>query len=141
MNISGDLTWRDAFELDQAYFPRPWHQEQWTSMSEHHLLIGHRIGSELAGMALFGIVEGDDTAHLLKIVLHPSFRGSGESIKFWGNISAVLKGRSIKNIFLEVEETNLAAQKFYAKVGFKKLRLIKNYYSDGTNALSQLLTL
>jgi [ribosomal protein S18]-alanine N-acetyltransferase len=132
MNISGE-----TFELDQKHFPRPWTQAQWDSADpNHHLLI------EGSGrFALFALVHGDDTAHLLKIVLSPDLRGSGEAQVFWDELVETLKARGATKVFLEVESTNLRAQGFYRKLGFQKLREVKGFYSDGTDGVLEMLTL
>jgi ribosomal-protein-alanine N-acetyltransferase len=37
-------------------------------------------------------------------------------------------------IYLETAENNTAAQRFYAARGYKKVKSVENYYSDGTTA-------
>ncbi len=99
------------------------------------------VGDVPIGFALFGKVDGDDTAHLFKICLTPERRGSGEAKRFWEEILLKLKSYKVAKVFLEVEESNLTAQGFYRKVGFNSLRISKGFYSDGENAVIMLLML
>lgn len=132
MNITGEI-----LELDREHFPRPWTEKQWRNLDPAtHVLIPWP-----SGFALLALVSGDDTAHLLKICLHPSVRGHGSAVKFYEAIKTELKARGVQKIFLEVEESNLQAQNFYRKVGFQPLRVIKNFYSDGQTALTMLASL
>lgn len=93
------------------------------------------------GLALFGIVDGDDTAHLLKVLLLESSRGSGAAQEFWIGIAKDLRVKGLKSVYLEVEAANLRAKSFYEKVGFQLLRVTKQYYSNGEAALIMSLTL
>jgi ribosomal protein S18 acetylase RimI-like enzyme len=48
---------------------------------------------------------------------------------------------NLRKIYLFVSESNLAAQKFYEKFGFKMGTKIKNLFSDSENELFYILTL
>lgn len=150
MSTSGKLSqhwpsedeWFVLLHMDQAHFPRPWNLGQWQELNpDHHQLFFWKKGSEYLGFALFGLVPGDETAHLLKICLLPEVRGQSDALSFWKEMTMVLKGRQVTAIFLEVEEKNQRAQSFYKKVGFQHLRTVKAYYSDGENALLMQSTL
>lgn len=108
--------------------------------SRHLLELWEKNGDPV-GFALFSYLKGDDTAHLLKICLRPSLRGTGEASLFWRDLLPKLRELGASKVFLEVEESNLAAQKFYKRQGFHLLRTIKGYYSGGENAQVMLLEL
>lgn len=143
MNISGKLSVespsQEVMELDQLFFPNPWTREQWSDFHSHALFVWRE--TEVVGFALFGLAPGDDTAHLFKILLHPSRRNDGTSVHFWKEIAQELKNRGQEKVYLEVAATNASAVAFYRKVGFSPLRTIKGYYSNGDDALTMLLTL
>lgn len=128
-------------ELDQRYFPRPWSHQDWQGMNvNHHLLYGWFEGEKLIGFALFQFIVGDETAHLLKILIVPEARGTQTSQSFWSHIIKSLNQIKVKNIFLEVEDLNLQAVRFYEKQGFQLLKMSKGFYSDGKDArLMQLM--
>lgn len=147
MNTTGkfqvESTFPDAvIELDQKHFPHPWTMEQWKGLSpaQNHLFTW-TLGNKLVGYALFQYLTGDDTAHLLKILIDPDRQGSGESQRFWSAIKAHLKSADLESIYLEVEASNARAIGFYGKCGLTVIRRNKAYYSNGDDALIMTMTL
>ncbi len=137
-----DLNWPLILQLDQMYFPRPWSSNDWELLDfSHHHLLSWELEGQTVGFALISFLSGDDTAHLLKICLVPGQRARGIAQDFWSEITHWLKGSGIEKVFLEVEEPNVRAIGFYQKVGFRELRRVKGYYSDGVNGLMMSLTL
>lgn len=140
MSISGNSqTWTkesllQAARLDRALMPFSWSETEWLELGPDHLLYLWHRGGEVIGLALFAANAHDDVAHLLKIAMDPDFRGTGESQQFWEEILNHWKIDSWSRIFLEVQESNLAAINFYKKVGFKELRHIPRFYSNGDGA-------
>lgn len=145
MNTTGKLSrlnsanpsFSDIILLDQTHFPRPWSTKDWENLNwDNHQLFNWKQGSRTIAFALFGFVAADDVAHLLKICVHPSERGSGLAQVFWQGCQEQLMAGGAKSIYLEVELPNERAIGFYKKLGFVSLRTIKRYYSDGTDALT-----
>ncbi len=140
MSISGNpKQWSEsdlllAFELDHKFMPFAWSKSEWQSLSENHLLYLWSRGGECIGFALFAANSYDDVAHLLKVTVHPDFRGTGESQQFWEEIMNKWDKDSWRQIFLEVQDSNIAAISFYKKVGFKELRHLTQFYSNGDGA-------
>lgn len=150
MNISGKLfrlkpgheNFGSVLDLDQTQFPRPWSQQGWLDLNwDHHILLGLKLENRLVGMALFGLVPGDETAHLLKICVESGLRGKGVSTAFWEDCQESLRLQGVAAAYLEVESTNQRAIGFYQKLGFETLRTIKGYYSDGTDAMTMQMTI
>lgn len=147
MSITGKLI-RQALNdqqvhvLDQKYFPKPWTESQWKELRpDQHLLFTWVIGEAVMGYALFHYLEGDDTAHLYKILLIPNLRNSGEALAFWSVIVGELRLLKVKSVYLEVESSNESAKRFYQKCGFALLRRSKAYYSNGEDGLMMELML
>lgn len=127
--------WGEVLEQDLGYFPRPWSRPSWEDLDwERHLLLGWKMGERLIGFALCSYLVGDNAAHLLKIFLLPEYRSKGQAVLFWRELSFHLKERGASQVYLEVEAENVRAISFYQKLGFQKLRVAKNYYSDGADA-------
>lgn len=147
MNITGKLIEDqsgilDVIELDQKYFPRPWSKGDWENLDlSQHLLFKWSIHEQIHGFALFGAVQGDDTAHLFKFLISPGFQGQGVASEFWAKILHRLTERGLKQIYLEVEAGNKRAIGFYQKSGLTYLRTVKSYYSNGSDGLIFLMTL
>ena len=146
MNITGKIAienpTQEVIEMDQELFPNPWDTSQWKKLDPNlNHLFTWRMGEELKGFALLGTVSGDDVAHLYKIVIAQSDRGSGISKEFWAQISNQLVPLGFRRVYLEVEGDNSRAINFYLKLGFKTLRKVKGFYSNGSDALIMELTL
>lgn len=132
----------DVIEADQHLFPNPWTDSHWLNLDlNQNVILTWRKEDSLVGYALFQIVNGDDTAHLLKILVRPEFRGGQFTGDFWSNILTFLRSRKCRSIYLEVEASNGRAISFYNRMGFKLLRRNKAYYSNGEDALMMSLTL
>jgi ribosomal-protein-alanine N-acetyltransferase len=140
MSISGNpQKWTESdlkkvSEMDRQFMPFSWTEEQWLALSSDHLLYLWHRGGEIIGFALFAANSYDEVAHLLKVTMDPDFRGTGETQQFWEEILNQWNRDSWSRIFLEVQESNIAAVSFYKKVGFKELRLIPHFYSNGDGA-------
>ena len=131
-----------VIELEQDHFQSPWTVPQWESVDWNtHQLFTHHHQEKLRAFALFGMVPGDSTAHLYKILIHPELRGSTLTAQFWSDILDQLKGSGKTSIYLEVAASNERAIRFYEKQGFSLLRRNKAYYSSGEDALMMSLTL
>ncbi len=74
-----------------------------------------------------------ETAEILYIVVDERYRNLGIGSEFIDYLSRDL---DVQKIILEVRVSNEEAISFYQKNGFIKLRPIKNYYSDGEDALA-----
>ncbi|MGE3608432.1 MAG: GNAT family N-acetyltransferase [Bacteriovoracaceae bacterium] len=145
MNTTGKLVrvtkhhpfWSEVIRWDIQHFSMPWKEADWEQLDEQsHLFVWLENDIPL-GFALFHFLKGDDTAHLLKIFVLPENQGKGVAQNFWTEL--LREFPSIK-IYLEVEMGNMKAIKFYQKQGFLPLRTIKGYYSNGSDALTMLLT-
>ena len=69
-------------------------------------------------------------AHLVTLAIHPSFRRMDLGTKLLEHLLKNAQGQSLDTITLEVRDSNLAAQRFYEKFGFKKIAVRACYYSD-----------
>ena len=144
MNITGkineEMPSEEIIHLDLNYFPQPWTESQWKQLN-HYKLFTWRENTELIGFALFGINPADDVAHLFKILILPSRRGTNHMTDFWNSIVQQLKNLELSSVYLEVECENQRAIGFYKKNGFATLRKNKAFYSSGKDAWVMSLTL
>lgn len=124
-------------ELDRKFFPTPWSTEAWASLFEGHdrSLSVVEMNHEIVGFSLFDLSRADSFAHLLKILVHPDFRGQHFGKKLLAFDLGQLHQQGIKHFFLEVEEDNYAAQKLYLHSGFKMIHKKKDFYGNGRSAL------
>lgn len=103
------------------------------------------LTAELASAEIIGVLEGDEVAGVILyrelpsvweislVATHPKFRRQGYMEFLFGHlINAKGQGREL---WLEVHEENLSAQKLYEKLGFKEIRRRPRYYKDGGTAV------
>lgn len=125
------------YELDQKHFPTPWSLDSWKSLFVDHdrLLVIVEIDDEVIGFSLFDRVIEDSFAHLLKIIIHPKYRAQGLSKLLLNESIFSLEKNGCTHYFLEVEESNLSAQKLYLSCGFKVIHRKKDFYGQDRSAL------
>lgn len=76
-----------------------------------------------------------DSATVCQICINPMFRKMGLGTILLNEMIKDCKANRVRNITLEVRENNLNAINLYEKVGFKKILVKKEYYTNGDNAI------
>jgi ribosomal-protein-alanine N-acetyltransferase len=71
-----------------------------------------------------------DEMHIATIATHPDYRrqGIGSKLLLYTLLKSIDEGA--KSSFLEVRESNLAAQEMYLKFGYERMGRRKRYYRD-----------
>ncbi|KYG60360.1 peptide N-acetyltransferase [Bdellovibrio bacteriovorus] len=93
--------------------------------------VGVFKGEELAGFVLYRDLP--DAWEISLVASHPRFRRQGLMERLFAHLIAA-KGQD-KQLWLEVHEENVSAQKLYEKLGFKEVRRRPRYYGDGATAI------
>ncbi|MBE5735918.1 MAG: ribosomal-protein-alanine N-acetyltransferase [Clostridiales bacterium] len=75
-----------------------------------------------------------DEAELIKIVVDRHYRSCGIGERLIRETLLELQSRGVKDVYLEVRESNNVAISLYKKIGFNKINERQNYYGDGVNA-------
>jgi len=124
--------------LHAACFTAPWDQP-WTQRSFAEILqmpgSGARvaaIGAEPVGFAVARIVA--DEAELILIGIHPEHRRFGYGRLLLDHLVQALRTAGAARLFLEVAESNAAANAFYRGAGFEPVGRRPRYY-QGQDAL------
>lgn len=76
-----------------------------------------------------------EQSDLLILAVLPEHRRRGVGATLLKRLLSGAKRRGAEKIFLEVRESNAAAQRLYEANGFQTIGLRKKYYPDGENAL------
>lgn len=132
-----------AQEMDQLYFTFPWSDQSWKGVLPGDNNYGFFVlaqEQELVAFALFLAPPQEDFAHLLKLMVAPSLRLNGLGQFFLTKCIEDWKNNLKKEIYLEVQEGNLAACSLYKKIGFDILCLKKNFYGNERNAFAMKLS-
>ena len=129
------------YELDRDYFPTPWTFDAWKELlvSHQRFLMTLTVDSKVIGFCLFDQVAADSFAHLLKIIIHPTYRQKGCAQILLTDALSQQQGQGFSKFFLEVEESNIAAQALYTGLGFQKIHLKKDYYGNNRSAVIMTL--
>lgn len=83
---------------------------------------------ELLGYISYQVIEGD--ADMLFFGVKPIYQNQQIGTKLLEYSIIELKKNLVNKIALEVRTSNTKARKIYEKLGFKSMRIIKNYYTD-----------
>jgi ribosomal-protein-alanine N-acetyltransferase len=117
--------------LDQISFSLPWPERSFrfelTDNPASRCWVAE-IDRRIVGMIVNWIFV--DEAHIATIATHPDYRRQGIARKLltYTLQSAVREGA--QSSFLEVRESNLAAQEMYRKFGYVEVGRRKRYYRD-----------
>mgnify|MGYP001125538538 CR=1 FL=1 len=98
-----------------------------------------KIGKEIIGYVCCRKII--DEANIINISIKKEFQNRGYGRKLLNYLLKNVEKENIKNIYLEVRESNSIAQKLYQKLGFRKFALRKNFYPDNENAVVMYLNL
>ena len=80
--------------------------------------------------------------HITNIAVAPAWQGKGVGSLLLQLLTAVAKEEKVSSITLEVRISNSKAQALYNKLGFKAIRIKRNYYhGDGEDAVDMKLNL
>ncbi|MFA4647725.1 ribosomal protein S18-alanine N-acetyltransferase [Pyrococcus kukulkanii] len=84
-------------------------------------------------------LKPDMEGHIMSIAVHPDYRGNGIGKALMVAVIDRLFKRGARWIGLEVRVSNERAINLYRKLGFKIVKRIISYYSDGEDAYYMIL--
>lgn len=120
-----------VIELEHISFSLPWPERSFRfELTDNPT---SRCWVAEVDLRVVGMVVGwlfVDEIHIATIATHPDFRrqGIGRKLLSYTLIHAMKEGA--RSSFLEVRESNLAAQDMYRKFGFEEAGRRKRYYRD-----------
>ena len=83
---------------------------------------------------VIGVLRWGATGHILAIATDPPYKRQGIASALMENIINRLRANGAKLVRLEVRKSNVVAQQFYLKLGFRQREEIPYYYEDGEAA-------
>ena len=120
-----------VIDLDQKSFSLPWPERSFRfEVMENpasHCWVAELDG-KVVGMIVVWLIV--DEAHVATIAAHPDFRRQGVAKRLLAYALRQLIDEGAHSSFLEVRESNLAAQEMYRKFGYEEAGRRRRYYRD-----------
>jgi len=116
---------RKCFNENAAYNPR---QLKYLITIANSSCLGEAIHETLRGFVIVLYKKGTVVAGIETLNVDPIFQGNGIGKKLLEAAEEDMYPNGIKKIRLEVSAGNVSAIKLYEKSGFRKIKMLKNYY-------------
>ena len=118
-------------KLDQISFSLPWPERSFrfelTDNPASRCWVAE-VDGRIVGMIVGWLLV--DEMHIATIATHPDYRRQGVGSKLLLHILLKSIAEGAQSSFLEVRESNAAAQEMYLKFGYEKMGRRKRYYRD-----------
>lgn len=118
-----------VLEIERASFPCPW--GEWAfrvELKPPGYAFVYELSGEVVGYAVLRIVR--DEGHLLNIAVAPERRRQGIGTELLKSCIDLCTKKGVKDLWLEVRESNLGAISLYTKLGFTRVGIRRRYYQD-----------
>lgn len=128
--LDGDQA-ADCARLHATGFPHPWDVLDFERLIGAETSFGHAAVETRDPRRVVGFIlsrRAADEAEVLTIVVDPSNRGQGVAGRLMAANMELLSRHGVKSLVLEVGETNAAARKLYAGLGFAEVGRRQGYY-------------
>ena len=136
----------DIAMLHREDFVRPWSPEEFAALIEDRHVFGYvarQVGNPKAtpvGFVLARLAAGE--AEILTVAVQRNHRRHGLGWKLMDAVLRQLHADRAEALFLEVDETNVAAVHLYRRLGFHQVGKRANYYEGaGTQGRSNALVM
>ena len=130
-----------VIELDRLSFSLPWPERSYhfelTENTASRSWVAE-LDQKVVGMLVAWFLV--DEAHIATIATHPGFRRQGIARNLLKHALRYMSKEGAVTSFLEVRESNTAAQDMYRQFGYEEVGRRKRYYKD-TNEDAILMTL
>lgn len=122
-----------VLEIDRASFNQPWPERAFRFEVENNAASRAWVAEEngkVVGMIVAWLMV--DEAHIATIATHPRFRRQGVASRLLRHALDYMRNEGAGSSFLEVRESNLAAQELYRTFGFEEMGRRPRYYKDNS---------
>jgi [ribosomal protein S18]-alanine N-acetyltransferase len=120
----------EVLQTEQESFEYSWTEEDFLRCLRQRNCIGMvaEQGEKVVGFMIYELHK--NKLHILNFAVNPGCRRFGVGAQMVAKLISKLSSHRRTRITLEVRETNLDAQLFFRKQGFKALRVLRNFYED-----------
>jgi len=116
--------------IEQEAFEFPWSEEDFIRCLRQRNCIGMvaEVDDRIVGFMVYELHK--TRLHLLNFAVATEWRRRGVGTQMAHKLLGKLSQQRRTRITLEVRETNLAAQLFFRKAGFRAVTVMRNFYDD-----------
>jgi ribosomal-protein-alanine N-acetyltransferase len=120
----------EVLQTEQESFEFSWTEEDFLRCLRQRNCIGMvaEQGEKVVGFMIYELHKSK--LHILNFAVNPGQRRGGIGGQMVAKLIGKLSSHRRTRITLEVRETNLAAQLFFQKQGFRAVRVLRSYYED-----------
>jgi ribosomal-protein-alanine N-acetyltransferase len=120
----------EVLAIERESFEFPWFEEDFIRCLRQRNCIGMvaEHGERVVGFMIYELHKS--RLHILNFAVANGMRGRGIGRQMAEKLSSKLSSQRRTRITLEVRETNLPAQLFFKKVGFRATTVLRSYYED-----------
>jgi [ribosomal protein S18]-alanine N-acetyltransferase len=120
----------EVLAIEAHSFEFPWSDDDFLRCLRQRNCIG-MVAEQADRVVGFMIYElHRNRLHILNFAVHPHFRRRAVGQQMVRKLAGKLSSQRRNRILLEVRETNLPAQLFFRKLGFKAISLLRSFYED-----------
>ena len=120
-----------VMEIENASFPSPWPREDMEyEITQNKAARYYVLEEDGAVQAYAGVWFLLGEGHVTSVAVHPEARGKGYGERIVEHMMRQAAELGVVFLSLEVRQNNLAAQRLYKKMGFKKAGIREGYYDD-----------
>jgi ribosomal-protein-alanine N-acetyltransferase len=122
----------EVLAIEKSGFEFPWSEEDFIRCLRGRNCIGMVAESDdrVVGFMVYELHK--TRLHLLNFAVDATYRRRGTGSQLIAKLAGKLSSDRRTRITLEVRETNLAAQLFFRKTGFRAVAVLRDFYDDTT---------
>ena len=129
---------REVMQLESRCYEFPWVETVFLDcLSVGYCCWVYRLSGKIVGYAIMSVAVGE--AHILNICIEPELRGEGLGRRMLERLLNLARKHQADTAFLEVRESNRAAQYLYQSLGFNEVGLRRGYYPAGKGRENAIL--
>ncbi len=118
----------EILEIEWISFSSPWSEAAFLSEINKSYSVT-RVA--VSGNIIIGYICVNyvlDECHILNLAVHPDFRRKGMATVLMKKVLQELRQKDCRFFYLEVRMSNMGAQRFYERFGFRFVGIRKKYY-------------
>jgi ribosomal-protein-alanine N-acetyltransferase len=120
----------EVLAIEHAGFEFPWCEEEFLRVLRQRNCIGMvaEIGERVVGFMIYELHKSKLV--ILDFAVHPDFSKQGIGTQMVAKLVGKLSSHRRTKIVLHVRETNLRAQHFFSKQGFRAVEVVREHFGD-----------